>query len=184
MNGGIFIHRKTGNKYVVVGECLNYTNAQDGQEMVIYFRDGRTFVREKTEFLEKFAQEEPFAPERLDEEWAMTDEQKRRERKIPELDKTIRNPYWGIVIAIPKAMVRRAQALLGLPEMEATWLVARRYTDVDLPESIDGMADDLYVSRNLDFESQTVLLSITSTVERKGMFAVAPGCHYPHRKIW
>ena len=65
---GIFIHGKTGNKYVVIGECLNCTNAQDGQEMVIYFRDGRTFVREKTEFLEKFVQEEPFGPERLDEE--------------------------------------------------------------------------------------------------------------------
>jgi hypothetical protein len=65
---GIFIHRKTGNKYVVVGECLNCTNAQDGQEMVIYFRDGRTYVREKAEFLEKFVQEEPFAPEKLDKE--------------------------------------------------------------------------------------------------------------------
>lgn len=66
---GVFIHRKTGNKYVVVGECLNCTNAQDGQEMVIYSRDGRTFVRERSEFLEKFIQEEPFAPEeRLDEE--------------------------------------------------------------------------------------------------------------------
>ena len=65
---GIFVHRKTGNKYVVVGECLNCTNAQDGQEMVIYFRDGRTFVREKREFLEKFFPEKPLAPERLDKE--------------------------------------------------------------------------------------------------------------------
>lgn len=56
--GGIFIHRKTGNKYVVIGECLNCTNAQDGQEMVIYARDGQVFVREKSEFLEKFAQDE------------------------------------------------------------------------------------------------------------------------------
>ena len=65
---GIFVHRKTGNKYVVVGECLNCTNAQDGQEMVIYFRDGRTFVREKREFLEKFFPEKPLAPEELEEE--------------------------------------------------------------------------------------------------------------------
>lgn len=64
----IFIHKKTGNKYVVIGECLNCTNAQDGQEMVIYFRNDLTFVREKTEFLEKFIQEEPFSPERLDKE--------------------------------------------------------------------------------------------------------------------
>lgn len=112
----------------------------------------------------------------------MTDEQ--RERKIPELDRTIYDRYWGIIIAIPKAMIRRAQALLGLPEMEATWFVVRRYTDVDLPESIDGMTGDLYVSRSLDFESQTVLLSITSETERKGLSAISPGCHYPHRKIW
>lgn len=65
---GIFIHRKTGNKYVVIGECLNCTNAQDGQVMVIYFRDGRTFVREKREFLEKFFPEKPFASEQLEEE--------------------------------------------------------------------------------------------------------------------
>jgi hypothetical protein len=107
-----------------------------------------------------------------------------RARKTKVLDEVIYKPYWGVIIAIPKVMVRRAQALLGLPEMEATWFVVRRYTDVDLPESIDGMTDNLYVSRSLDFESQMVLLSITSDVERKGLFAIAPGCHYPHRKIW
>lgn len=111
----------------------------------------------------------------------MTEEQ--RERKVPELDEVLREPYWGIIIVIPKAMIRKAQSILGLPEMEATWFVARRYTDVDLPESIDGMTDDLYVSRSLDFDSQTMLLSITSATERKGMYAIAPGCQYPRRKI-
>ncbi len=112
----------------------------------------------------------------------MTEEQ--RERKVLELDKTFCQPCWGVIIAIPKALIRRAQALLGMPEMDATWFVARRYTDVDLPESIDGMTDDLYVSRSLEFESQMVLLSITSAVERKGMFAIALGCKDPQRKIW
>jgi len=56
---GLFIHKKTGNVYQVVGECLNCTNAQDGQEMVIYAKDGKTFVREKREFLEKFIPAEP-----------------------------------------------------------------------------------------------------------------------------
>lgn len=105
-------------------------------------------------------------------------------RKLPELDRTFFEPYWGIILQIPKAMVRRAQALFGMPEMEATWFIARRYGDVDLPETIDGMANDLYVSRSLEFESQMVLLSITSITERKGLYAIAPGCHYPHRKIW
>jgi len=52
---GIFIHKKTGNKYVVIGECLNCTNAQDGQEMVVYTRGRKTFVRETREFLKKLA---------------------------------------------------------------------------------------------------------------------------------
>jgi len=108
---------------------------------------------------------------------------KQRELNIPELDIVIRKPYWGVVLRIPKVMVRRAQAILGLPEMEATWFVARRYTDVDLPESLDGMSDALYVSRSLDFASQTVLLSVTSTMERKGMHVIASGNEYPQREI-
>jgi len=111
----------------------------------------------------------------------MTEEQ--RERKVPELDRMVHEPYWGVVLRIPKAMVRRTQAILGLPEMEAIWFVARRYTDVELPEALDGMSDDLYVSRNLDFASQTVLLSITSTTQRKGMYAIAPGNEYPQREV-
>ena len=111
----------------------------------------------------------------------MTEEQ--RKRKALELDCVIDKPYWGIVLRIPKAMVRRAQALLGLPEMDATWFVARRYAGLELPESIDGMSDDLYVSRSLDFASQTVLLSITSETERMGMFEIAFGCEYPHKRV-
>lgn len=106
-----------------------------------------------------------------------------RARKTKVLDEAARKPYWGIILRIPKAIVHRAQALLGMPEMEATWFVARRYTDVELPESIDGMADNLYVSRSLDFASQTVLLSITSTTERKGMYAIAPGNEYPQKQV-
>jgi hypothetical protein len=110
----------------------------------------------------------------------MTEEQ--RNHKIPELDRMIRKPCWGIILMIPKVMVRRAQAVLGLPEMEATWFVARRYTDIDLP---DWPSDDggLYVSRQLDFASQTVLLSVTSDIGRNGFYEIAPGCEYPQRKV-
>ena len=51
-------HLKTGAIYQVVGEAINATDAQDGQGMVIYRRDGVTFVREVHEFMEKFAAEE------------------------------------------------------------------------------------------------------------------------------
>jgi len=48
-------HKKTGDRYFVTGEAINATNAQDGQVMIIYANsDDETFVREKTEFLEKF----------------------------------------------------------------------------------------------------------------------------------
>ena len=47
-------HRKTGNTYKVIGDTLNCTNAQDGQVMVLYEREGKTFVRELSEFLDKF----------------------------------------------------------------------------------------------------------------------------------
>lgn len=54
----IYIHKKTGNKYFVTGEAINATNANDGQVMIIYTNaDGKTFVREKKEFLEKFEEE-------------------------------------------------------------------------------------------------------------------------------
>ena len=48
-------HKKTGNLYWKVGECINATNANDGQPMIIYrHADGMMFVREVNEFYEKF----------------------------------------------------------------------------------------------------------------------------------
>lgn len=50
-------HKKTGNKYMLVctnKPVLDCTNSRDGTEVVIYYRDGRLFVRESSEFEEKF----------------------------------------------------------------------------------------------------------------------------------
>jgi len=53
-------HLKTGNIYVAFGEVLNSTNEQDGQKMILYYRDGKNdisdlvFVREIGEFHSKF----------------------------------------------------------------------------------------------------------------------------------
>lgn len=48
-------HKKTGNKYqVIADEAIDCTNERDGLPVVIYYRDGLFFVREKAEFLEKF----------------------------------------------------------------------------------------------------------------------------------
>jgi len=52
------VHKKTGNKYAVIGLVKNCTNAQDGQIMVMYesltmYRDVH-FTRELSEFLDKF----------------------------------------------------------------------------------------------------------------------------------
>lgn len=52
-------NKKTGNVYVVLGQVTNATNAQDGQEMVLYARDegwarSQKFVRDINEFTEKF----------------------------------------------------------------------------------------------------------------------------------
>lgn len=41
--------------YWKVDECINATNANDGQQMIIYRNaDGMKFVREVNEFYEKF----------------------------------------------------------------------------------------------------------------------------------
>ena len=37
-----------------MGECINCTNQQDGQLMVLYTKDDLLFVREKQEFFDKF----------------------------------------------------------------------------------------------------------------------------------
>lgn len=58
----IYKHNKTGNLYYVLTEAINCTNANDGEEMVVYKRlDGddekvktMTFVRNKDEFNKKF----------------------------------------------------------------------------------------------------------------------------------
>lgn len=53
-------HKKTGALYKVYHvECINATNAQDGQEMVLYCKvlddnKPKWFVREKKEFYDKF----------------------------------------------------------------------------------------------------------------------------------
>ena len=49
------IHKKTGNKYqVIADESIDCTNYRDVFPVVIYYRDGMFFVREKAEFIEKF----------------------------------------------------------------------------------------------------------------------------------
>jgi len=52
--GWTAIHLKTGNEYQVIGEAIDATNMHCNQLMVIYQRDGKTFVREAEEFQEKF----------------------------------------------------------------------------------------------------------------------------------
>ena len=49
-------NKKNGKIYTVIGEALNCTNAQDGQEMFMYKVDdcNLTFVRSKEEFNQKF----------------------------------------------------------------------------------------------------------------------------------
>lgn len=49
------VHKKTGNRYqVIANEAIDCTNERDGTPVVIYYRDGMFFVREKAEFIEKF----------------------------------------------------------------------------------------------------------------------------------
>lgn len=47
-------HNKTGNAYQKLFEAIDCTNERDGINVVVYYRDGKFFVREKQEFLEKF----------------------------------------------------------------------------------------------------------------------------------
>jgi hypothetical protein len=56
---GTYKHKKTGKIYQVGGgiKVINTTNAQDGQEMVMYVdpkKPFQIFVREEKEFKEKF----------------------------------------------------------------------------------------------------------------------------------
>jgi hypothetical protein len=56
----IWQHIKTGNIYLVLGNSINCTNAQDGQMMIRYmelsFDPRLEFVRLESEFVEKFRQ--------------------------------------------------------------------------------------------------------------------------------
>lgn len=54
--GFMYLNKKTGNLYrVLTSEATNKTNANDGQSMVVYTdHSGEIYVREKSEFDEKF----------------------------------------------------------------------------------------------------------------------------------
>lgn len=53
----MYVHTSTGNGYYVRSlEVTNATNAQDGQAMVLYQREGELYVRENQEFMERFKQ--------------------------------------------------------------------------------------------------------------------------------
>ncbi len=47
-------NKKKGTLYDVIGRCINCTNSEDGQKMIIYTNGELTFVREEKEFYEKF----------------------------------------------------------------------------------------------------------------------------------
>ena len=51
-----YIHSKTGCIYYVINSnVINATNKDDGKIMVLYTKNNnQMFIREKTEFLEKF----------------------------------------------------------------------------------------------------------------------------------
>jgi hypothetical protein len=51
---GFYRHIKTGKIYEKTGTAINATNAQDGELMVCYSRNGHAFVRDRREFTEKF----------------------------------------------------------------------------------------------------------------------------------
>ncbi len=56
LRGPMYLNRKTGNLYrVLTNQATNKTNANDGQHMVVYTdHSGEIYVREKSEFDEKF----------------------------------------------------------------------------------------------------------------------------------
>jgi hypothetical protein len=57
MNKEIYRNIKKGTLYEVIGVTMNCTNAQDGQQMVMYRgleAHSRIYVREYTEFYQKF----------------------------------------------------------------------------------------------------------------------------------
>lgn len=54
-NDKLFVHKKTGKIYAVLGNAINATNSEDGQKMVVYRNAaGALFAREVAEFYCKF----------------------------------------------------------------------------------------------------------------------------------
>ena len=50
----LYRNKKKGTIYYVTGRCINCTNAQDGQRMILYTDGENNFCREEKEFYEKF----------------------------------------------------------------------------------------------------------------------------------
>ena len=50
----LYRNKKKGTIYYVTGSCINCTNAQDGQRMILYTDGENNFCREEKEFYEKF----------------------------------------------------------------------------------------------------------------------------------
>ena len=50
----LYRNKKKGTIYYVTGGCINCTNAQDGQRMILYTDGENNFCREEKEFYEKF----------------------------------------------------------------------------------------------------------------------------------
>lgn len=57
----IWVNKKNGKEYMVLKEGIDCTNERDGLKVVIYLAldvEDKIFVREKSEFLEKFKEVE------------------------------------------------------------------------------------------------------------------------------
>jgi hypothetical protein len=52
----VFINNKNGKNYYMSGECINKTNKQDRQVMILYTDNVNMYVREEKEFYEKFTE--------------------------------------------------------------------------------------------------------------------------------
>ena len=54
LSAGKWVHNKTGHIYVVISMVTNTTNKNDGDQMVLYQRNGMFFVRDVKEFISIF----------------------------------------------------------------------------------------------------------------------------------
>lgn len=54
---GTWVHKKTGNTYKLITLAIDCTNVRDGTEVAVYTNGDKVFVREKNEFIQKFAPE-------------------------------------------------------------------------------------------------------------------------------